>query len=140
MSWRSFVAATQLLFERFDADLEEGSGLSLADYEVLVRLDDAGGDGLRMSALAGQTQFSRSRLSHAVRRLEDAGLVKRARCPNDRRGTSAHLTAKGRAALVAAAPGHVASVRRHLVDRLTPEEFRTLGVISATLYEGLSDG
>ncbi|HUQ40413.1 MAG TPA: MarR family transcriptional regulator [Acidimicrobiales bacterium] len=137
VSWRSFVAATQLLFDRLEDDLEGAAGLSLADYEVLARLSDVGEEGLRMSALAGQTLFSRSRLSHAVRRLEQSGLVSRVPCPSDRRGTNAVLTDEGRAALVAAAPGHVASVREHLVDRLSPEQFRQLGAISDVIADAI---
>ena len=91
-----------------------------------------------MSELAENSQSSRSRLSHAVSRLEEAGWVERHPGPNDRRGALAVLTDKGFAALEAAAPGHVEAVRRHLFDILTPEQARQLGEISAAIRDRLT--
>jgi DNA-binding MarR family transcriptional regulator len=92
-----------------------------------------------MSDLAQRTWSSRSRLSHAVDRLEDNGWVRRVRCPTDKRGSFALLTDAGYAVLAEAAPAHVDSVRRHLFEQLTPEQVRALGEISARIATQLSE-
>jgi DNA-binding MarR family transcriptional regulator len=115
-AWRTFLRAGVLLLERLDAELEEAHGMSLADYEVLADLSEAPGGRLRMRDLAEMALVSRSRLTHAVDRLQAAGLVGRERCPGDRRGVYAVLTAKGRRLLEEAAPTHVEGVRRYLMD------------------------
>jgi DNA-binding MarR family transcriptional regulator len=100
-----------------------------AYYEILVRLSETDGRALRMSELADSTRSSRSRLSHAVARLEERGWVQREDCPTDRRGQLARLTDAGFAVLAAAAPGHVSAVRGYLVDALTPEQLAQLEVM-----------
>jgi DNA-binding MarR family transcriptional regulator len=90
-----------------------------------------------MSDLADISESSRSRLSHAVARLEEKGWVQRRICETDRRGAFAVLTDAGFEALAAAAPAHVESVRRHLFDRLAPEQVEQLGEICDALLEGL---
>jgi DNA-binding MarR family transcriptional regulator len=90
-----------------------------------------------MSELADRTLSSRSRLSHQVDRLSDAGLVDRQPCSDDRRGYFAVLTPSGWDFLVATAPMHVESVREHLVDALTPEEFAEFGRLCAKVAEQL---
>jgi DNA-binding MarR family transcriptional regulator len=129
-TWRTFMLATHLLFEQFDRELQKGASMPTTHYEVLVRLSEAPGRRLRMSALADRSQASRSRLSHTIARLEEAGWVERETCPSDRRGTFAVLTDAGFAALEAAAPIHVESVRTHLFDQLDRrqlDELRTIG-------------
>src|SRR5262249_1635401 len=84
----------------------------------------------RMTQLAEASTSSKSRLSHAVARMEERGWVKRIDCETDRRGQLAQLTDEGFAALAAAAPGHVAQVRRALIDQLTPEQVEHLREIS----------
>ena len=135
--WRDFLTATRLLFDQLDRELQRDAGLSHADYEVLVRLSESAGRRLRMSELADASQASRSRLSHAVARLEAAGWIRRESCPTDRRGTLAVLTDAGFAALAAAAPGHVDGVRRHLFDSLDAGQTARLGEISAALRRAL---
>ena len=139
-SWRAFIAVLSLLPDRLGRDLVADSGLSLADYEILVRLSDQPDRRIRMSDLAVQTLSSRSRLSHQVDRMVMAGLVDRESCDTDRRGMFAVLTDHGYSTLVTAAPAHVASVRNHLVDVLSVEEFAALGRISAKLRDHLEDG
>ena len=128
--WRSFLEASRLLFEALDRQLQAEAGMPHAYYEVLVRLSDAADRTMRMSDLADSLSSSRSRLSHAVARLEERGWVRRRADPADRRGQWATLTEDGFAALVAAAPGHVGAVRRQLFDPLTPEDVAALGRIS----------
>lgn len=125
--WRAYLVGAARLTEALGRQLERDSGLSLSEYEVMVRLSEAPGRTLRMAELADSLVHSRSRLTHAVSRMERRGLVERRACDSDGRGINARLTEAGWAALVAAAPGHVRAVREHLVDRLTEHEFRTLG-------------
>lgn len=129
-TWRAFLDAVQVLQRGLEAQLQDEADMPHAYYELLVRLSEAPERRLRMSALAEAAVSSRSRLSHAVAQLERRGWVRREACPEDRRGQLAVLTDEGFAALAAAAPGHVAAVRRLLVDRLTPEQLRQLRAIS----------
>lgn len=135
--WRAFLAATQLLNDRLDQELQHNSGIPHTYYEVLVRLSEVPERRLRMSELADRSLSSRSRLSHAVARLEEAGWVRRESCPTDRRGQLAVLTDAGFAALEAAAPGHVEGVRQHLFDPLTPEQVKQLGEICTAVVDHL---
>src|SRR6266487_118072 len=123
-AWREFVTACQTLFTAVEAQLQHGAGFPHGYYEILVRLSEAPGRALRMSQLAEASTSSKSRLSHAVARLEERGWIQRADCPTDRRGQVAQLTDQGFAALAEAAPGHVAQVRRSLIDVLTSEQLR----------------
>ena len=109
-----------------------------AYYEILVRLSEAPERRMRMSELADACGSSRSRLSHAVARLEESGWVRRQDCPTDRRGQLASLTAAGAAALASAAPGHVAGVRAHLFDQLDPEQVAQLRTISERIADPLT--
>src|SRR3954447_17259678 len=136
-TWRAFLSATQLLFDQLDRELQTDAKMPHAYYEILVRLSESEGRTLRMSQLADSTLSSRSRLSHAVSRLEEAGWVERRSCPTDRRGQLAVLTDKGFAALEAAAPGHVEGVRSHVFDPLTPDQVKALRTLSETLLEPL---
>jgi DNA-binding MarR family transcriptional regulator len=135
--WRAFLGANKLVFEQLDRELQRDSGIPHAYYEILVRLSEAPERALRMSALADRSQSSRSRLSHAVSRLEENGWVVRRSCADDKRGQVAHLTDAGFAALEAAAPGHVESVRKHVFDPLTPEQQEQLRTISTALLDAL---
>lgn len=125
-AWRAWLAAVQVLQGGLDAQLQAEAGMPHAYYELLVRLSEAPDRQLRMSALAQVTGSSRSRLSHAVSQLETRGWVSRESCPTDRRGQVAVLTDAGLAALEQAAPGHVAAVRRLLLDRLTAAQLGQL--------------
>jgi DNA-binding MarR family transcriptional regulator len=125
--WRSWLAASTLLYDRLNRDLQSQHGLTMADYEILVRLSESADRRMRMSDLAEVTLSSRSRLSHQVDRMVKAGLVERQQCEQDRRGAFAALTDRGWQTLVAAAPDHVESVRTHLVDQLSSREFAALG-------------
>ncbi len=138
-TWRSFVGATRLLFDQLDRELQRDAGMTHADYEILVRLSEAPGTSLRMGELAEQTGSSRSRLSHAVARLEGDGWVRREPCPTDGRGAVAVLTGKGAAALRDAAPGHVRGVRRHLFDQLGATQQRALRTVSDTVLGHLEE-
>ena len=137
--WRSYLAASLLLTSRLEQQMQSDAGIPMAYYEIMVRLSEAPDRRLRMSDLSGASYQSRSRLSHAVARLEEAGWVERQACPTDRRGAYAVLTDEGFAVLEAAAPGHVAQVRADLFDRLTPEQVHQLGEICTAIAAPLTE-
>ena len=132
-TWRDAIQAWQWLLAAVDAQLQRDSGVPLAYYEILVRLSEAPDRSLRMTQLAEASSSSKSRVSHAVARLEERGWVRRMDCPTDRRGQIAVLTDQGFAALSAAAPGHVEQVRQVLFDALSDEQLRQLDGISAAI-------
>jgi DNA-binding MarR family transcriptional regulator len=136
-TWRSFLAVQQLLDEALDRQLQRDAGLPHTYYAILVTLDEAEDGTLRMSELARRLRHSQSRMTHAVARLEHDGRVQRRPCPTDGRGQLATITAEGRRALAAAAPGHVAEVRARLFDRLSANQVTQLRRICQTLLEGL---
>jgi DNA-binding MarR family transcriptional regulator len=131
--WRNFVTAWGALLAAVDSQLQRDSGIPLAYYEILVQLSEAPGRALRMTQLAEASSSSKSRLSHAVARLEERGWVRRTDCPTDRRGQVAQLTDEGFTALSAAAPGHVEQVRRALFDSLSAGQLSELAQISKAL-------
>jgi DNA-binding MarR family transcriptional regulator len=133
-SWRALVMGTTLLFDRLDDDLRRDHDISLVEYEILVRLSERDGR-MRMAALADALAHSRSRVTHTVTRMENAGLVQRSSSPEDGRGILCTLTDKGHDLLVRAAPTHVAGVRAHLVDLATNEDFAALGRV----FDAVSD-
>jgi DNA-binding MarR family transcriptional regulator len=137
-TWRSFLTATRLFLDGIERQLQQDSGLPHAYYEILVRLSEAPGRTMRMSELATTSLSSRSRISHAVARLEASGWVRRRPCEHDKRGQLAELTDEGVAGLEAAAPAHVEAVRRGLFDALTPEQVTALRDISDTIVAHLS--
>jgi DNA-binding MarR family transcriptional regulator len=139
-AWRAYLESSIVLFDRLDRQLQRDSGITHGYYEILVRLSEAEGRSLRMSQLADATRSSRSRLSHAVARLEERGWVIRRDCPTDRRGQLAELTDEGFVVLVQAAPGHVEAVRRYVIDRLDPDQITELAEIGEMIVAGARDG
>jgi DNA-binding MarR family transcriptional regulator len=139
-AWRNYIEATMLVLNALDHQLQQDSGMPHGYYEILVRLSEAEDHTLRMSELAAASRSSRSRLSHAVSRLEERGWVERRDCETDRRGQLAQLTEQGMQALVDAAPGHVAEVRRRLTDRLTAEQIMQLADIGQAVVDGFATG
>jgi DNA-binding MarR family transcriptional regulator len=136
-AWRSLVVVGSRLFEQLDAELRREHDLSLADYEILSNLSEAPCRRLRMSQLAALALVSRSRLTHHVSRMEAEGLVVREACDTDRRGAFAVLTDDGMARVEAAAPTHLAGVRRMFLDRVRgsdlPVVARTLAGVAGSL-------
>ncbi len=139
-AWRCWVDGVALLSEAFERDLA-GHGLSVSEYEILVRLSEAPAERLRMSALATAVSHSRSRLTHTVSRLERRGLVARQACLGDGRGVECRLTVDGRQLLHQAAPDHVESVRRHFVDVVGRDTLLALGeAMRAVAERGRDEG
>src|SRR3954468_736295 len=136
-AWRAWLFSSLLLHDRLDRDLTHETGISHAYYEILVALSETPERMMRMSELADRCLSSRSRLSPAVSRLEERGWVRRQVCAEDGRGQLAVLTDDGFAALEAAAPVHVESVRTHLFDQLTPQQVENMRDIGETLLRHL---
>jgi DNA-binding MarR family transcriptional regulator len=134
-AWRAFIAAQRVVNSRIESQLQHDSGMPHTYYEILVRLNEAPGGRLRMSELAMATNGSRSRLSHAVARLETNGWVRREGIADDKRGQVAIITDEGVAVLREAAPGHVEAVRGAVFDALTPDQVQALYDVCAALAE-----
>lgn len=129
-AWIRLLAITELLPGVLDSQLRREADLTHFEYYVLAMLSEAPGRGRRMSSLAALTNASLARLSNVVRRLEERDLVHRSSPPEDRRASDVHLTEAGWAKLQAAAPGHVATVREHVIDALAPEQVTQLTTIA----------
>ncbi|GAA3396133.1 MarR family winged helix-turn-helix transcriptional regulator [Cryptosporangium minutisporangium] len=134
-AWRRHLRMQSELTARLARQLQADSDLSLADFEVLVNLTDVPEARMRVTELAKSLQWEKSRLSHHFARMEKRGLVVREDCPSDARGAFVVLTPEGRAAIEAAAPGHVETVRRLMFDGLTAEQVATLTAIADVVLD-----
>jgi DNA-binding MarR family transcriptional regulator len=139
-AWRGYLRMQSQLSARLNRQLQADSGLSLADFDVLVQLTDVPDARVRVSELARSLQWEKSRLSHHIGRMEKRGLVARAECTDDGRGAFVVLTPAGRSTIEAAAPPHVETVRRLVFDDLTPEQVETLAAISDQVLANLETG
>ena len=138
-AWRAYRSLTLLFEDTLDQQLRRDAGMSHLYYSVLVFLSEAPQGRLRMTDLAEQLVVARSRLTYTISRMAEEGLVCREGDPRDRRGQLAILTEAGRVALDRAAPGHVATVRAAVFDRLDPEQVRVFGEVCEIVLAGLSD-
>jgi DNA-binding MarR family transcriptional regulator len=136
-AWRIMVAFHTRLMARLDAELQASESMSLRDYEVLVHLSEAEGSALRMAELAQRLFVTPSGLTRRLDGLVRSGLVRRQVCHQDRRGTLAVLTPKGRAALERAAPAHVASVRRYVFDPVDARQTQQMATTLQAMYTAL---
>jgi DNA-binding MarR family transcriptional regulator len=136
-SWRALVMGMTLLLDRLDADLRRSFEVSLAEYEILVRLSERPNRELRMAQLADALAHSRSRVTHTVKRMEDAGLVLRGSSAEDGRGVVCRMTDQGFELLERMAPTHVNGVRDYLVDLTTTEDFEALGRVMNAVADKL---
>jgi DNA-binding MarR family transcriptional regulator len=135
--WRAFLGGTTVLTDRLDRDLRTTHGLSMPEYEILVRLSEAPKRSIRMAELADAVSHSRSRVTHTIARLEREGIVQRGQCSDDGRGVSAHLTDHGFSVLEAAAHTHVRGVNDYLIENASPEDLEALGRIMNKVVETL---
>lgn len=126
-AWQALQTMQLQLDARLARQLHEDSGLSYADYHVLVALTSDEDGQLRAYELGRQLGWEQSRVSHQVARMIGRGLVERRSCASDRRGAFISITPHGRAAITAATPGHVAAVRRYFVDVLSPAQLDAVG-------------
>ncbi|CAB4362662.1 MAG: MarR family transcriptional regulator [Actinobacteria bacterium] len=135
-AWRNFITTLPDLTAALEADLAP-YGLTLGDYEVLVFLSEAEEDRLRMCDLAGALRLSPSGLTRRLDGLVKVGWVERESSASDRRVMYAHLTRTGRSKMDEAAPHHVASVRRHLLNPIGDEGVQKLGDLFLLVREHL---
>ena len=136
-AWRAYLDMTAKLSARLNRDMQQQAGISSADYAVLVQLSEHVDARMRVLELARSLGWEKSRLSHQLTRMQQRGLIERSNCNEDRRGAFILLTEKGRATVVAAAPRHVAAVRRYVFDELTAEQVAALDRISRTVADVL---
>lgn len=135
--WRSYLGGTTVLMDRLDRDLRNAHGLSMPEYEILVRLSEAPDRSIRMAELASAVSHSRSRVTHTIARLEREGIVVRGQCVEDGRGVSAVLTDYGFSVLEKAAHTHVQGVNDYLIENAEPEDFEAMGRIMNKVLEQL---
>ena len=138
-AWRAFMAATHLLEDAIDRQLQQDASMPHLYYSILATLSEAPERRLRMTDLAEGLKITRPRLTYAVTRLEKDGLVGRESCRWDKRGSIAVLTDEGMAEVERAAPGHVEAVRSAIFDRLSPEQVGQLEEISRVIADGLQE-
>jgi len=139
-AWRAYIVGTTLLMDTLDRELRHAHGLSLGEYEVLVRLSESQDRTLRMAQIAESMRHSRSRVTHTVTRMEKAGLITRCAAAGDGRGVEAQMTQKGWDLLVEAAPTHVNGVRTHFLDQATDDQFAVLGTVMDAVSDHLLAG
>lgn len=138
-SWRAFIRLNQKLTARLGSELQSNAKLSGPDFSILVALTDEPSGRLRFQELAKAIEFEQSRLSHQIGRMIKRGLVAREECAEDGRGAFVTVTAQGRETIEAAAPKHVAAVRRLVLDAVSPEEFATLGDLAERIIKHLDE-
>ncbi|MFI6392753.1 MarR family winged helix-turn-helix transcriptional regulator [Nonomuraea sp. NPDC050547] len=138
-AWLGYRRMFLLLNREVARDLAHESGLSEADYDVLSNLSGAPGASVRLTELAAHLKWSKSRLSHQLTRMQQRGLISRREHPSDARGAVIVLTEEGLRTIEEAAPGHVASVRRHFIDLLTPRQLAAFGDIAWSVVDRLDE-
>ncbi|MFC1418959.1 MarR family winged helix-turn-helix transcriptional regulator [Streptacidiphilus cavernicola] len=138
-AWRAFLRMQAQLTARLGRDLQADSDLSLADYDVLVHLTDLDGGRRRILELARELDWEKSRMSHHLARMAKRGLIAREECSADGRGAFIVITPAGQAAIEAAAPRHVESVRRLVFDRLSADQVAVLAAVSEKILGGLEN-
>jgi DNA-binding MarR family transcriptional regulator len=136
-AWLSLVTMLELLPSALDSQLQRDAGMTHFEFAVLSFLRFSPEQTLRMTELAAGTNATLPRLSHVVTRLERRGVVERMPCPEDRRATNVRLTDDGRRELVRATPGHIALVRRTVIDSLSREQLVQLAAISGAITHAL---
>jgi DNA-binding MarR family transcriptional regulator len=137
--WRGWLRLNAQLTSSLQRELQEDAGLSNSDFEVLVHLTDSADGRVRVSDLAAEMLWERSRLSHHVTRMERRRMVQRSECPEDGRGAFVEITPQGRAAIEGAAPGHVEAVRRLVFDALQGEDVSTMSALVDKLLSRLEE-
>ncbi|RNL63177.1 MarR family transcriptional regulator [Nocardioides marmoriginsengisoli] len=135
--WRAYLVGSTLLMDTLDREMRTEHGISMAEYEILVRLSERPDKTLRMAQIAESMQHSRSRVTHTVSRMEKAGLIRREAAEGDKRGVDAVMTAAGWELLQAAAHTHVAGVRAHFVDLADKDDFAALGRVMNAVSDQL---
>lgn len=139
-AWRAHIAMGRRLWRQLERELQDSSGLSGSDYEILVILSEADDGQMRQFELGDATQWEASRLSHHLTRMCERGLVERRRCPSDQRGSDVCITPKGREAIEQAAASHVAAVRRWFIDIATAQQLDSYRTFAEAVLDALESG
>lgn len=138
-AWQAIRLLGQPVYSALNSDLFNKMKLTMADYQVMVTLARSETRSLHMQDLLEYTEWSKSRLSHQVRRMEERGLVARSACLDDKRSIVIELSDYGYSKLVEAAPQHVSAVRRLIIDRISEEEMRSLISIAQSVRMGIAE-
>jgi DNA-binding MarR family transcriptional regulator len=138
-TWRTYLRMSSLLPAALNRELQQDSGLTLPEYEVLVQLSEAPQHRLRPFQICEALNWEQSRLSHQLTRMERRGLVTRRECEADGRGAFIELTAAGTDAIGAAAPRHVTAVRRLVFDRFSDAQRASFEEACASIVTALSE-
>jgi DNA-binding MarR family transcriptional regulator len=138
-AWRTFIRLHQKLFAEISRDLQAHSKLSSADFQILVALTDTQEGRQRFQQLAKSMDWEQSRLSHQIARTIKRGLVAREECAEDGRAAFVTITPAGGDAIQAAAPHHVAAIRRLVIDALSPDELANLAQISTRILDNMEN-
>lgn len=136
-AWRAYLDMTAKLTARLNRDMQQQSGISIADYSVLVQLSEHLDARMRVLELARALGWEKSRLSHQLTRMQQRGLIERSNCSEDRRGAWIVLTEHGRQTVEEAAPRHVESVRRYVFGELDDDQVEALGRISRNVADAI---
>jgi DNA-binding MarR family transcriptional regulator len=137
-AWRALQLMNMQLTAALARQLANESDLSYQDYLVLVGLTGSPDGRMRVTELAHKLGWEKSRMSHHLARMVERGLIAKEKCDSDRRGQEIVVTRQGRKAIEAAAPGHVAAVRRLFVDQLTPRQLDALGSAAETVLAAIN--
>jgi len=135
--WRSFYAMRRKLDRALDLQLQRESGVSASEYEILLSLNEAPQRRLRIKDIAGTIGWEKSRVSHLVTRMERRGLLNRADCEVDGRGSWIGLTTVGRRTIIGATRGHTDAIRRYFFDVLTPQEIAAIAELSPRVIDAI---
>ncbi len=138
-AWELYFTTTARLTERIEAALKCQSGLSMPEYSVLLMTDRAGEAGIRPSVLAHKVVFSRSRLTHTMKRLESRDLISRRPCQGDGRGGLVFLTDAGKRLFDEAAIVQRDVIRRLFLNEITPEEIDMLTGLFSRVSERINN-
>ena len=135
-AWQAFLEAHAIIIRALEQEMAEEQGLPLTWYDILIHLDHASQDRLRMQALAECLLLSRSGVTRLIDRMEQAGLVRRASCPDDRRGSYAIITQEGKGVLQRATPGHLRGIQRHFLHHLNDWDIGALRLALSKVLSG----
>jgi len=136
--WRAFSSMNRALAREIDRQLQHDSGISNAEYSVLVSLFQTKEHRLRTGELAEVLSWEKSRVSHQIARMETRGLVERRECTEDGRGTWVTLTLDGRRATLGATRAHAAKLREVFFDLLGDDERAAFGSASRRVLDKIS--
>jgi len=136
-AYRSFLTAYARLTQVIDCEMVNAGLIPITWYDVLVTLEFAEGNSLRMSELADAVLLSRSGLTRLVDRMEQRGFVVRKACPQDRRSFYTVLTKSGRQAREASWPLLSSLIAEMFGTQMTDQEVETVTTVMQRSIEAV---